>query len=658
VDDTPPTVTAGAIDSCYPDEASAEAAAIAATSASDNCTALGNLMFSASTSGDCEAVITVTVTDESYNSDSVTYNTRIDGTPPVIYNVPDDIEVPADAGTCTAVVTWDPPYATDNCTLSLYPGSIGAGSLTVSNSSPAYVDDTWRAEDAVFGSSHNSGTSISQATAIQGFVNLSDAAMPGAGEWSKYYAKMILWDDANRRVDVVFGTDWLGGWHGIDPQPWDRIRLENNMGLAQPYQYYCTEGGTHDMHGGGTIYPSTGTYYFQLIADPVAKTFTLQVYGKGSSAPIDGVGWPAQNTLNEPTWLEIGTISAPSFNFANFGMAAQLWAPIDEVSESVELSTVSWEALNWGEPLTLDQTPDAISVTSTHPPGDTFPVGTTTVTYTFTDQCGNSAQASFDVTVNAVNELAVTVELQSVSELTLDRCIRFKLWDCDTSSSLEISEVLTFVNGVAQAVLEVPCSGTYSCITAQDPLHTLRSTAIPVISGTQYVASFTGDWAGGGNWLVGGNLNDDNYIDILDFGVFAGQYNLNYGTGDTTCTTPFPHADISGDGLVYTADYSFIQINFLKIQQADCLSLCPLGLVVASPVDTTISASGTSVTGKRVGQQPPADEGPLASITVQELRKRGLHDLVVADLNGDGVVDQMDMVLWMQGVRPQTKGKK
>jgi len=57
------------------------------------------------------------------------------------------------------------------------------------------------------------------------------------------------------------------------------------------------------------------------------------------------------------------------------------------------------ESVNWTEPTASDNTA-VESLTSTHTPGDDFPVGTTTVTYTATDLSGNSATCSFDVTVN------------------------------------------------------------------------------------------------------------------------------------------------------------------------------------------------------------------------------------------------------------------
>ena len=75
-----PTLTAGSIASCYTTRALAEAAAIAATTATDNCG--GSPVLTASTVGTCTATITVTATDGCGNHASVQYNTQI-MSPPV-----------------------------------------------------------------------------------------------------------------------------------------------------------------------------------------------------------------------------------------------------------------------------------------------------------------------------------------------------------------------------------------------------------------------------------------------------------------------------------------------------------------------------------------------------------------------------------------------
>lgn len=81
VDNTPPMIAAGSINACYHTVAAAEAAALAATTASDNCSSVTK---AAVTTGTCSAVITVTATDCAGNTASVTYNTRIDNTPPTL----------------------------------------------------------------------------------------------------------------------------------------------------------------------------------------------------------------------------------------------------------------------------------------------------------------------------------------------------------------------------------------------------------------------------------------------------------------------------------------------------------------------------------------------------------------------------------------------
>src|SRR5690606_25323350 len=55
--------------------------------------------------------------------------------------------------------------------------------------------------------------------------------------------------------------------------------------------------------------------------------------------------------------------------------------------------------VTWTAPTGADNCTGAV-VTSSHNPGDTFPIGTTTVTYTITDAAGLTDSCSFNVTVN------------------------------------------------------------------------------------------------------------------------------------------------------------------------------------------------------------------------------------------------------------------
>ena len=55
--------------------------------------------------------------------------------------------------------------------------------------------------------------------------------------------------------------------------------------------------------------------------------------------------------------------------------------------------------VSWTPPTASDNSGEAVTLTSDYSPGDTFPIGTTTVTYTATDCYGNAATSSFDVVV-------------------------------------------------------------------------------------------------------------------------------------------------------------------------------------------------------------------------------------------------------------------
>jgi len=186
----------------------------------------------------------------------------------------------------------------------------------------------------------------------------------------------------------------------------------------------------------------------------------------------------------------------------------------------------------------------------------------------------------------ASSELAVTVELASVIDTglpdpsSLTRCITFELFDCLGLSTVISSEITFTVQSgmptIGTATLTVPCN-IYTCITAQDPLHTLRRTDVdnfgtrPII-GLQYVADFSDRTGIGGDndALLGGDLNTDGFVDILDYVMFLNRIGTNYGTGNTTCATASPHADLSGNGKVEIEEFTFIQINFLSGSELNC----------------------------------------------------------------------------------------
>ncbi len=71
---------------------------------------------------------------------------------------------------------------------------------------------------------------------------------------------------------------------------------------------------------------------------------------------------------------------------------------INDVADTVN-SGVTGKTVTWTEPTATDNSGIVTLTQRTHAPGAFFPVGTTEVSYTFTDGSGNSATCTFNVNV-------------------------------------------------------------------------------------------------------------------------------------------------------------------------------------------------------------------------------------------------------------------
>lgn len=311
----------------------------------------------------------------------------------------------------------------------------------------------------------------------------------------------------------------------------------------------------------------------------------------------------------------------------------------------------------------LEQHQSASTASPARMTGGEFVTGATNICCSATsDWCGKVAgspgspgsaasdtggDGCWTVEVNDQTALDITIGLSPSASSApgdgLTRCIKFTLYANTIQAPQYFEESIEFggdldLAGKSKDALKIPGHGNWDCITAWDQLHTLRSCYLfdgADCEGGRLTASFRGDPAFGGNWLIGGNLdgwkkNVDGsqpslfVIDVLDYGTFLSQFGADYGTGDTPCGTDGPHADIDGDGLVTVDDYAFISMNFL----ASSKNCCGVeGLPAAA----------------------------VTEVTVEELRRRGDGNLAVADLNGDGVLNVDDMNAFMQGARPSTK---
>lgn len=268
--------------------------------------------------------------------------------------------------------------------------------------------------------------------------------------------------------------------------------------------------------------------------------------------------------------------------------------------------------------------------------GGELPSGNSSFECHAVDFCGSTDSCAWTVDVAFENTVELDVQLSpNMFSGPLTRCIEFEFFNNCFQPTHVVSQAAVFglpfdLPGRSDAIrLTIP-PGDYVCVTARDPLHTLRGVAQMVEVDGIWQAQFAGDPTFGGNWLVGGNIDGNGAIDIIDFGIFLEQF-LTAADQHTPCGAIGPIADINGDGIVDQIDLTFIQLNFLRTDLDACCPTAGISAII--------------------------DDLAVGSISVEELRERGMSRLIVADINRDGVLDQADMQAFTEGKMARKRPK-
>jgi hypothetical protein len=384
--------------------------------ASDNC---GVTSFTSThASGDTfdEGVTTVTYTamDAAGNTTTSSFTVTVsDGEAPVISGNPADITQTADAGQCSAVVTYTAPTATDNVAIISFSGDAASGdTFPVGTTTVTYtaIDDA-------------GNTTTSDFT-----VTITDDEAPAIADTP---ANITQTADAGQCGAVINYTA---------PTASDNCAVTSFSG---------------DAASGDTFPVGTTTVTYTAV-DPAGNTetssFTVTIIDDQDPAIA---GTPANITQTADAGICGASISwsdltaSDNCSIASFSGthasgdtfpvgATSVTFTATDVNGNTTTSTFTVTVTDdedpsiSGTPGNITQTADAglcgaavsytpptaadncgvDSFTSTHNSGDTFAVGTTTVTYTATDVAGNTTASSFTVTVSD-NEQPVLVGMPS-----------------------------------------------------------------------------------------------------------------------------------------------------------------------------------------------------------------------------------------------------
>ena len=321
----------------------------------------------------------------------------------------------------------------------------------------------------------------------------------------------------------------------------------------------------------------------------ITRTYTI-TDECGNSTDVDHVFTVTDDT--DP-WFQGGTFPANVSQNADAGVCTAVIVPaivpptgVDNCDASPLVEYKRSDRVNWNEGLT-----------------DAYDAGVTTITWRVTDSCSEFYTQDQTVTVNAVNDVDVVVELVGVSG-SVTRCIHFVLDDCQF---VDVDLDFTGSPASATATIEVPCDA-WTMLCAKDEQHTLYDDTTLTDEGTYYST-------GAVLVLEPGDTDNDSDVDINDITWLMYQWGGGGSAADGGCPWDTTRdADFDNGGFVDGTDYLLLSNNWHEWTTCACAKL----------------GAGYNV-----------DLAALESAVLTSELPANVADAI--DLNRDGVVDYLDV---------------
>lgn len=362
-----------------------------------NCANLGN------------NTVTLTVTD--VNGNTATCNATVlvqDNISPILANCPSNITQNNDIGACGALVTWAAPLATDNCPVVL---------SATHNSGDFFALGTTTVTYTAIDASGNTTTCSFD-------VTISDNEPP------------VLNCPADISVSANANCQAVVNW--VTPNFTDNCP-GGVLSVSIPSGSAFVLGNTTITYTATDASGNTATCSFIItVTDdtpPVilnCPTPILQNAGPNCDAIVNWVvptisdncpGATISGSHNSGSVFTFGTTTvtytatdaAGNTATCSFDVTLQdNLPPIINNCPSNMLFTLTSRCdtvISWVPPVITDNCSGVI-VTASHNPGEVFPLGVTTVTYSATDSYGNTTSCAFDITVNPPSPLNVAISQQ------------------------------------------------------------------------------------------------------------------------------------------------------------------------------------------------------------------------------------------------------
>ncbi|WP_187270942.1 HYR domain-containing protein [Neolewinella aurantiaca] len=525
----------------------------------DNC---GTVTFAASqTSFDCTDIgsvaVTLTVTDAAGNSDTESStcvaNVLVEDILPIIVMTPGDITLSNEAGLCSATATWTEPMVeavdylenfegTENSFIDYDGGTMtitASGTNGVTSFEGGFHGVANQGNTGPFGRLGGYSSEFGNGYRVESkiYIDLTDAQV-AAGTYGFDLSVAANGADGVHQRDFVFHVS------SVDAAGQAFVGASNGTTFSIQS---TTSSNAFDTKAEIT---ATGWYTFEWI---------FYDNGTGTLAVDMNVSDDAGTQLFTETSSNAGDAIATEIGGNRYMwftvISAQNGIPVDNVQKSHKIN---------------------IDLTSTHASGASFNVGTETVTYTATTECGAEVSSSFDVTVNDtempiagcqdidvfvdesgnVSTTAEAINLGSSDNCTASGDLTLML-DRTAFSCADIGSPVTVTLTVIDASLnEATCTASVTVLDEIDPTALCQNISINLdASGNTAIAPADVNGGSTDNCTLEGDLIlaiDDSSFDCSDAGTLAPvvlTVEDAYGNS-STCTAQVTVNDITPPTMV------------------------------------------------------------------------------------------------------------
>jgi hypothetical protein len=382
-------------------------------------------------------IVSYTAQDPTGNISTVQFLvTILDEEMPTINNMPVSLVVDNDQGDCGAIVSWDEPTILDNCGIAVS----GADHLSGSFFAVGSTLVTYVAED-VSGNQVNAEFTVTvednQAPQFQGSISnaILDTDAGECGAVHSWVAPEVSENCAGLQVTTTHepGSFFTPGLNIVTYTASDAAGNTTSLMFTVVVQDNENPviAGTPESMDLGTDLDSCGrvvNWQQPSASDNCAILSYSSTHNSGDFFPVGTttVIFTATDTVGHSTSTQFEIVvsdnQAPS---------------ITQMPQDVVINSqlgICGSVHAWDLPLSSDNCPDHV-FSGTHLPGDEFPVGTSTVSYTAIDAAGNVTSEAFSITVVDIENPEITGLPQNIDVSTdPDQCNAFISWLEPTST--------------------------------------------------------------------------------------------------------------------------------------------------------------------------------------------------------------------------------